>query len=60
MARLPANIISFVLDKECSTETSSADDILHYACQVEEIGKMRRCFNEKKHIMDSTRSKTTS
>jgi hypothetical protein len=60
MARLPANIISIVLDKGCCTETSSADDILHYACQAEEIGKMRRPFNEKKHMMDSTRSKTTS
>ena len=60
MAGLPANFISFVLDKGCSAETSSADDILHYACQAEEIGKMRKHFNKKKHIMDSTRSKTTS
>src|SRR6202790_4082819 len=60
MAGLPANIISFVLDKGCSAETSSADDILHYTCQAEEIGKMRKHFNEKKRIMDSTRLKTTS
>jgi hypothetical protein len=60
VAGLPANIISSVLDKGCSTETSSADDILHYTCQAEEIGKMRKHFNEKKHIMDSTRSKNTS
>ena len=60
MAGLPANFISFVLDKGCSAETGSADDILHYACQVEEIGKMRKHFNEKKCIMDSTRLKTTS
>jgi hypothetical protein len=60
VAGLPANIISFVLDKGCSTETISVDDILHYTCQAEEIGRMRKCFNEKKHIMDSTRSKNTS
>jgi hypothetical protein len=60
MAGLPGNIISFVLDKGCSAETSSADDILHYACQVEEIGRIRKHFSKNKHIMDSTRSKTTS
>jgi hypothetical protein len=57
---LPNNIIFFVLDKGCSTETSSVGDILHYACQAEEIGKMRKCFNEKKRIMDSMKSKTSS
>jgi Reverse transcriptase (RNA-dependent DNA polymerase) len=55
----PNNIISFVLDKGCSTETSSVGDILHFACQAEEIGKMRKCFNEKKHLMDSNKSKTS-
>ena len=57
---LPNNIISFVLDKGCSAETSSVGDILHYACQAEEIGKMRKRFNEKKRIMDSMKSKTSS
>ena len=60
VARLPANIISFVLDKGCSAETSSVDDILHFACQAEEIGKMRKHFNKEKHIMDSTKLKSTS
>jgi hypothetical protein len=60
VARLPANIIAFILDKGCTAETSSMEDILYFAHKAEEIGKMTRCFQEKKRIMDLMKLKGTS
>jgi hypothetical protein len=41
-------------------EMSSMDDILYFAHEAEEIGKMTKHFKEKKCIMESTKSKSTS
>ena len=60
VAGLPDNIIAFILDKGCTAETSSVDDILYFAHEAEEIGKMTKRFKEKKRIMESTKSKSTS
>jgi hypothetical protein len=60
VAGLPESIIAFILDKGCTTETSSVDEILYFAHEAEEIGKMTKRFKEKKRIMESTRSKGTS
>jgi hypothetical protein len=57
VAGLLANIIAFILNKGCTTETSTVEDILYFAHEAEEVGKMTRRFREKKHIMDSTKSK---
>jgi hypothetical protein len=60
VAGLPESIIAFILDKGCTTETSSVDEILYFTHEAEEIGKMTKHFKEKKCIMESTRSKGTS
>jgi hypothetical protein len=57
VAGLPANIIAFILNKGCTAETSTVEDILYFAHEAEEVGKMTRRFREKKRIMDSTKSK---
>ena len=59
VAGLPDNIIAFILDKGCTAETSSVDDILYFAHEAEEIGKMTKRFKGKKRIMESTKSKST-
>ena len=60
VAGLPANIIAFILDKGCTAETSSVDEILYFAHEAEEIGKMTRRFREKKRMIDSTKSKSAN
>jgi hypothetical protein len=57
VAGLLANIIAFILNKGCTAETSTVEDILYFAHEAEEVGKMTRRFREKKRIMDSTKSK---
>jgi hypothetical protein len=60
VAGLPESIIAFILDKGCTAETSSMDEILYFAHEAEEVGKMTKHFKEKKRMMESTKSKGMS
>lgn len=60
VTRLPVNIIAFILDKGCTAETASMEEILYFAKEAEDIKRMTKHFKEKKCTMDSTKSKGPS
>jgi hypothetical protein len=57
--RLPVNMVTFILDKGCTIETASMDEILFFAKEAEDIERMTRCFKETKPAMDLTKLKSS-